>query len=63
MSGYRYGRQLADKFMALLASRDADTLEQRLDRFLAAENDPRLSEVMGRLMQVCSDAAPQGDRR
>ncbi|ARD39324.1 NADH-quinone oxidoreductase subunit B family protein [Edwardsiella ictaluri] len=63
MSGYRYGRQLADKFMALLASRDAATLEQRLDRFLAAENDPRLSEVMGRLMQVCSDAAPRGDHR
>lgn len=63
MSGYRYGRQLADKFMTLLASRDALSVEERLARFLADENDPRLNEVMGRLLQVCNQAAPNGGIR
>ena len=60
MSGYRYGRQLADKFMTLLARRDALSVEERLARFLADENDPRLSEVMGRLLQVCNQAGQNG---
>jgi formate hydrogenlyase subunit 7 len=52
MSGYRQGRILANRFMALLASEDAAPFPERLQRHLVSEGDPRLSEVFGRLNKI-----------
>jgi formate hydrogenlyase subunit 7 len=61
MSGYRYGRQIADKFMDLLAQQNDLTVEARVAQFLAHENDPRLTEIISRLQAVCHDAARGGN--
>jgi formate hydrogenlyase subunit 7 len=52
MSGYRQGRILANRFMALLALEDAAPFPERLQRHLDSEGDPRLSEVFGRLNKI-----------
>ena len=61
MSGYRYGRQIADKFMDLLVQQNDLTVEARVAQFLAHENDPRLTEIISRLQAVCHDAARGGN--
>ena len=52
MCGYRQGRIVASRFMALLTSEDAAPFSERLQRHLDKEGDPRLSEIFERLNEV-----------
>jgi formate hydrogenlyase subunit 7 len=52
MCGYRQGRILASRFMALLTSEDAAPFPERLQHHLDSEGDPRLSEVFERLNEI-----------
>ncbi len=47
LAGYRYGRQIADDYMRLLGQGDSQVL-----RWLEAEKDPRLTEIVTHLNQV-----------
>ncbi|MDY0922790.1 NADH-quinone oxidoreductase subunit NuoB [Leclercia sp. CFBP8987] len=47
LAGYRYGRQIADDFMHHLLEGDKSVAD-----WLARENDPRLNEIVGNLIQV-----------
>jgi Ni,Fe-hydrogenase III small subunit len=61
MAGYKFGRQIADKFLALIAADDGEAAAARVAQFLQSENDPRLSEIVHRLQAVCIDMAqPDG---
>jgi formate hydrogenlyase subunit 7 len=52
MAGYRQGRLLVNRFMAMLASHDAAPFSQRLQNYLDKEDDPRLSEIFDRLNDI-----------
>lgn len=51
LAGYRYGRQIADDYMRLLGQGDNQVL-----RWLEAEKDPRLTEIVTHLNQVVEGA-------
>ena len=49
--GYRYGRQIADDFLTQLGQG-----EEQVARWLEAENDPRLNEIVSHLNHVVEEA-------
>lgn len=51
MAGYRYGRDLADRFMEALDGQGGDVLGS-LDALVAGEADPRKAEIYGDLKDV-----------
>lgn len=51
MAGYRYGRDLADRFMEALDGRGGDVLGS-LDALVAGEADPRKAEIYADLKDV-----------
>ncbi|MGM1331758.1 formate hydrogenlyase, partial [Klebsiella michiganensis] len=51
LAGYRYGRQIADDYMRLLGQGDSQVV-----RWLEAEKDPRLTEIVTHLNQVVEGA-------
>ncbi len=51
LAGYCYGRQIADDYMRLLGQGDSQVL-----RWLEAEKDPRLTEIVTHLNQVVEGA-------
>lgn len=51
LAGYRYGRQIADDYMNQLGQG-----EQQVARWLEAENDPRLTEIVTHLNHVVEEA-------
>jgi Ni,Fe-hydrogenase III small subunit len=53
MAGYRQGGDIADAFLRLLSAGIEPSVEQRVASYLQQHNDPRLSEIVGLLMQVC----------
>jgi len=53
MAGYRQGREIANNFMTLLERDEARPLTQRVDEFVARENDPRLTEIVRNLEAIC----------
>ncbi len=52
MAGYRQGREIVERFMALSESNDPRPFETRIEEFLAHESDPRLSEIVHRLAAI-----------
>jgi formate hydrogenlyase subunit 7 len=52
MAGYRYGRQIADQFMQLLAADSPLPVEQRISAYLQQQDDMRLSEIVGNLQGI-----------
>jgi formate hydrogenlyase subunit 7 len=52
MAGYRQGREIAEKFLTLIAQDDARPVAQRVTEFLARENDPRLTEIVCKLEAI-----------
>lgn len=52
MAGYRQGRDIAEHFMALSERDDPRPLDERVEAFLAEENDPRLTEIVHRLAAI-----------
>lgn len=51
LAGYRYGRQIADDYLRLLSGG-----EQQVARWLEAENDPRLNEIVANLNSIVDEA-------
>lgn len=51
LAGYRYGRQIADDYLRLLSRGD-----HRVARWLEAENDPRLNEIVANLNSIVDEA-------
>lgn len=51
MAGYRYGRDLVDRFMVALAPEGGDVLGS-LDALVAGEADPRKAEIYADLKDV-----------
>ena len=51
LAGYRYGRQIADDFLTQLGQG-----EEQVARWLEAENDPRLNEIVSHLNHVVEEA-------
>ena len=49
MAGYRQGRDIADRFLGMIAIPGSTPLVQRVATFAAAEPDPRLAEIYMRL--------------
>jgi formate hydrogenlyase subunit 7 len=62
MAGYRFGRQIADQFLAIIEADGDEPAASRIARYLASENDPRLTEIVQRLAAVYVEAAPPGAR-
>ncbi|MGJ0481638.1 NADH-quinone oxidoreductase subunit B family protein [Pantoea agglomerans] len=52
MAGYRYGREIADRFMNIIAAPGSASVEQRLAVYLAEQGDLRLNEIVGNLQQI-----------
>ncbi|WP_312042767.1 NADH-quinone oxidoreductase subunit B family protein [Erwinia sp.] len=52
MAGYRYGRQIADRFMQAVAAPGIQTVEQRITAWLDEQNDLRLTEIVGHLQLI-----------
>ena len=52
MAGYRYGRQIADRFMELVAAPGLQPVEQRISAYLDEQGDMRLNEIVGNLQQI-----------
>ena len=52
MAGYRYGRQIADRFMQALAAPGVQSVEQRVADWLDEQGDLRLAEIVGHLQQI-----------
>jgi len=52
MAGYRYGRQIADQFIELVAAPGLQPVEQRVATYLAEQGDQRLSEIVGNLQHI-----------
>ncbi len=52
LAGYRYGRQIADDFPTQLGQG-----EEQVARWLEAENDPRLNEIVSHLNHVVEEGA------
>ena len=51
LAGYRYGRQIADDYLRLLGQGD-----HQVARWLEAENDPRLNEIVANLNSIVDEA-------
>jgi formate hydrogenlyase subunit 7 len=51
MAGYRYGKRIAETFMELYES-EPKQVEQAVQAYLAQQEDPRLTEILTRLVQV-----------
>ncbi len=49
MAGYRQGRDIADRFLGMLAIPGSIPLDQRISTFVAAEPDPRIAEIFVQL--------------
>lgn len=52
MAGYRQGRDIVEQFLSLLDSVGNSPLPERIDRFLALEDDPRRAEIFDRLQAI-----------
>ncbi|MDU4094132.1 MAG: NADH-quinone oxidoreductase subunit B family protein [Pantoea sp.] len=56
MAGYRYGRQIADRFMTIIAASAPQLVEQQLAAWLNEQADPRLDEIVNGLQHIYRQA-------
>jgi hydrogenase-4 component I len=52
MAGYREGRIIAEKYLGLLDIGTDAKGAARIQQYLTQENDPRLTEIVGRLVEI-----------
>ena len=52
MAGYWRGRQIADQFLSFLSADDPRPLAEQLKAYLDQQADPRLTEIMNRLLAI-----------
>jgi Ni,Fe-hydrogenase III small subunit len=60
MAGYRQGRDIVEQFLSVLDDSEFYSVGERITRFLAREDDPRRSEIFGRLQTVFAEAVSGG---
>jgi Ni,Fe-hydrogenase III small subunit len=58
MAGYLYGKQIAEKFFEIYEN-NPKHVEQNVLTHLEEQNDPRLTEIMNRLLQIYLDQGAQ----
>lgn len=51
MAGYLYGKKIADTFLTIFEE-DPKQVKEHVEAYLKQEDDPRLTEIVGRLMMV-----------
>ncbi|MEI2387770.1 NADH-quinone oxidoreductase subunit B family protein [Breoghania sp. JC706] len=56
MAGYRQGRDLVEEFLDQLDATTATPLPQRMQRFVASQEDPRRAEIFGCLQGIVTQA-------
>jgi formate hydrogenlyase subunit 7 len=56
LAGYRSGHLISDEFLHLVTSESALSVDERIKRYLSTQEDPRLSEIIMRLWDVCLDS-------
>ncbi len=52
MAGYWQGKRIAEAFMDLLKTDDPKQVEQNVQAYLGQQDDPRLTEILGRLQDI-----------
>lgn len=52
MAGYRHGRIILNRFMKILEEESDVPVVQRMQDYLDKEDDPRLTEIVGRLYEI-----------
>lgn len=57
LAGYRQGREISDHVLRLLEGVSLPSATQRLDHWLSQEDDPRLREIVQRLIQLLQETA------
>jgi len=62
LAGYRSGRLMADEFMHVLTEAGDAALDERIKRFLSAQDDPRRMEIITRLWDLCLPGS-EGDAK
>lgn len=55
MAGYRQGREISDEFIGLLLQAPQEMLDARVNAYLSHKDDPRLSEIVQRLLMQYRD--------
>ena len=58
MAGYWHGKRIAESFLDLIQPADSET-EASIQAYLTQQDDPRLTEIFGRLHEIY-EAHPQG---
>lgn len=58
LAGYHQGRTISDHFLSLLAGANADSVLHRMDEWLKQDNDPRLREIVGCLVNCLQQEHP-----
>jgi Ni,Fe-hydrogenase III small subunit len=53
LAGYRQGRIISDEFLEVLEKATPDTVDGDLRRYLERRDDPRLSEIVANLANLC----------
>jgi len=56
MAGYRQGGDIVEQFLSLLDTPGNSPVSERINRFVAQENDPRRAEIFRRLREVFGHA-------
>jgi Ni,Fe-hydrogenase III small subunit len=52
MAGYWHGRRIAEDYMEIIKAGDPKNQSQRVQTYLAQNDDPRLAEIFNRLQEV-----------
>ena len=60
MAGYRQGRDIVEEFLSLLDTPANSAIDERINRFLTQETDPRRAEILARLQDIVARAVAGG---
>jgi Ni,Fe-hydrogenase III small subunit len=52
MAGYWQGKNIAESFLGLIEARERQQAEQDVQAYLGQQDDPRLTEIVGRLLEI-----------
>lgn len=52
MAGYRHGALISDTYLGLIENQPATEREARVAQYLAQQDDPRLTEIIGKLRTI-----------
>jgi hydrogenase-4 component I len=55
MAGYWHGKKISETFLSFVQGDGSDGIATGLSEYLDAQDDPRLSEIMGQLLAVYQD--------